>query len=152
MIRPAEAGCRELPVGARRIRRHQTGAVDSKSIDKGALVLLSSYHWPGNIRELENTVSCAAVSVPSNVIRANDEQFLHPPEVPVVTPREQLSSLREAKRVHIQRVLEGVAWNKKQAAKNIEIGLGTLYRKIADYNLEPSPHSSATTAVARPSC
>ena len=32
-------------------------AVDSKAIDQGALDLLGTYHWPGNIRELESTIS-----------------------------------------------------------------------------------------------
>ena len=53
-------------------------AADSKTIDQGALDLLSRYHWPGNIRELESTISRAAVSAPGNVIRGDDVQFLHP--------------------------------------------------------------------------
>ena len=98
-------------------------AIDSKAIDQGALDLLGSYHWPGNIRELESTISRAAVSAPGDVIRAEDVQFLHPLK-PVDRPRAQLSSLREAERVHIQLVLEEVAWNKKQAAKILEISRG----------------------------
>jgi len=39
--------------------------------------------------------------------------------------------------VHIQLVLEKVAWNKKQAAEILEISRGTLYRKILDYQMEP---------------
>ncbi len=123
-------------------------AMDSKAIDQGALDLLGSYHWPGNIRELESTISRAAVSAPGDVIRAEDVQFLHPLE-PVDTPREQLSSLREAERVHIQLVLEEVAWNKKQAAKILEISRGTLYRKIVDYQMEP--RQPEPTAAAPPS-
>ena len=144
----------DIPLLAHRLLARYCDAnglgVDSKSIDQGALDLLSSYHWPGNIRELESTVSRAAVSAPSNVIRTDDVQFLHPPETPVEKPREQLSSLREAERAHIQRVLERVAWNKKQAAKILEISRGTLYRKIFDYNLEPSSPEPAATAAAQP--
>ena len=104
-------------------------AADSKALDQGALDLLGTYHWPGNIRELESTISRAAVSAPGDVIRAEDVQFLHPLE-PVEGPREQLSSLREAERVHIQVVLEKVA-------EILEISRGTLYRKILDYQMEP---------------
>ena len=111
-------------------------AADSKTIDQGALDLLGTYHWPGNIRELENTISRAAVSAPSDVIRAEDVQFLHPRE-PVDKPQHQLSSLREAERVHIQLVLEDVGWNKKQAAKVLEISRGTLYRKIVEFSMTP---------------
>jgi DNA-binding NtrC family response regulator len=70
------------------------------------------------------------------VIRADDVQFLHPTE-PVEKPPEPLLSLREAERVHVQRVLEEVAWNKQQAAKILEISRGTLYRKIGEYDLQP---------------
>ena len=65
-------------------------------------------------------------------------------------PRDQLSSLREAKRVHIQLVLEKVAWNKKQAAKILEISRGTLYRKIAEYHYgasQPGPTAAAEPAA-----
>ena len=117
----------------------------SKVINQGALDLLGSYHWPGNIRELESTISRAAVSAPGDVIRAEDVQFLHPIE-PVDRPREQLSSLREAERVHIQLVLEEVAWNKKQAAKILEISRGTLYRKIVDYQIKPRQPEPTPTA------
>ena len=122
---------------------------DSKSIDQGALDLLGTYHWPGNIRELEGTISRAAVSAPGHVIRAEDVQFLHPLESSVDAPQAQLSSLREAERVHIQRVLEEVAWNKKQAARVLEISRGTLYRKIVEFNMEP--HQNDSTAAPQPS-
>ena len=39
--------------------------------------LLQTYHWPGNIRELESTVSRAALSAPGRVIRDSDIEFLH---------------------------------------------------------------------------
>lgn len=120
---------------------------DSKTIDQAALDLLGTYHWPGNIRELESTISRAAASAPGDLIRAEDVQFLHPLE-PVDRPREQLSSLREAERVHIELVLEEVAWNKKQAARILEISRGTLYRKIVDYQMEPDRPERASTEQA----
>ncbi|MDA1091707.1 MAG: sigma-54 dependent transcriptional regulator [Acidobacteria bacterium] len=130
-------------------------AVDSKTIAQAALDLLGAYHWPGNIRELESTISRAAVSAPGNVIRAGDVQFLHPVETPVAKPRELLTSLRDAERVHIQRVLEHLSWNKKQAAEVLEISRGTLYRKILEYDLEPGqpvprPVAAPTTHPSHP--
>ena len=35
------------------------------------------------------------------------------------------------------RVLEGTAWNTKEAARLLDISRGTLYRKIVEYGLEP---------------
>jgi DNA-binding NtrC family response regulator len=40
-------------------------------------------------------------------------------------------------------VLEAVQWNKKEAARVLDISRGTLYRKIVEYTLEPEPRSGA---------
>ena len=133
----------DIPLLARRLlaRYCQANglAPESKSLEPEALDLLSGYHWPGNIRELESTVSRAAVSAPEQMIHADHVHFLHPTEAPLETTRGPLTSLREAERIHVQHVLEEVDWNKKQAAEVLEISRGTLYRKIVEYNLEPAP-------------
>ncbi len=114
-------------------------AADGKSFAKEAVDLLMQYHWPGNIRELESTVSRAALSSPGRVIRPGDIEFLHASETPLETSRERLPTLAEAERSHIVRVLESVNWNKKQAAGVLEISRGTLYRKIVEYGLDATP-------------
>jgi DNA-binding NtrC family response regulator len=116
--------------------------LDGKSFAKEAIDQLMQYHWPGNIRELESTVSRAALSSPGRVIRPQDIDFLHAAETPVESSRERLSSLADAERAHIGRVLESVNWNKKQAAAVLEISRGTLYRKIVEYGLEETPPAS----------
>jgi transcriptional regulator of acetoin/glycerol metabolism len=50
-----------------------------------------------------------------------------------------MPSLAEAERAHIVRVLEATQWNKKEAARVLDISRGTLYRKIEEYQLEPEP-------------
>jgi transcriptional regulator with PAS, ATPase and Fis domain len=111
--------------------------LDAKAFSKEAVDLLMHYHWPGNIRELESTVSRAALSSPGRVIRPQDVEFLHASETPAGPSGERLPSLAEAERVHIVKVLDSVNWNKKQAAQVLEISRGTLYRKIVEYGLEP---------------
>jgi DNA-binding NtrC family response regulator len=132
----------DIPVLAQRfLARYCAGnglALDGKSFSKEGIDLLMRYHWPGNIRELESTVSRAALSSPGRVIRPGDIEFLHANEAPLEVSRERLPSLAEAERGHIVRVLESVNWNKKQAAGVLEISRGTLYRKIEDYGLEAS--------------
>jgi DNA-binding NtrC family response regulator len=112
--------------------------VDAKVFSKEALERLAAYAWPGNIRELESTVSRAALSAPGRTIRGVDTDFLHASSAPNEVRRERLSSLRETERAHIVRVLDSVGWNKKEAAEILEISRGTLYRKITDYGLEPA--------------
>ncbi len=118
--------------------------LDAKQLSPEAEDLLVSYHWPGNIRELESTVSRAALSAPGRVIRALDIEFLHGRLADL--PEESstgLSTLRDAERVHILRVLEAVDWNKLEAARVLDISRGTLYRKIDEFGLQPAGASPA---------
>ena len=114
--------------------------LDAKTFsDEAVSRSCSAIHWPGNIRELESTVSRAALSAPGRVIRDSDIEFLHA-HVDAHggrrSARPTLPSLRDAERAHIQRVLEAVSWNKKEAARVLEISRGTLYRKIEEYQLD----------------
>jgi DNA-binding NtrC family response regulator len=111
---------------------------DGKTLAPEAISALQKYAWPGNIRELESTVSRAALSSPGRVIRASDIEFLHMHAPAAVSAPPPLPSLREAERAHIVRVLDATRWNKKEAAKVLEISRGTLYRKILEYGLEPA--------------
>jgi DNA-binding NtrC family response regulator len=137
----------DIPVLAQRFLARYCAAqglpLDSKAFSKEALELLMSYQWPGNIRELESTVSRSALSAPGRSIRASDIEFLHA-TIPVLQQSsDRLPSLAEAERAHIIRVLEGVQWNKKEAARVLDISRGTLYRKILEYQLEPEPRAGA---------
>jgi DNA-binding NtrC family response regulator len=113
--------------------------LDGKMLDRAALDVLTAYSWPGNIRELESTVSRAALSSPGRVIRASDIEFLHVGAAGTTAPAsERIPTLRESERAHIVRALEATAWNKKEAARLLDISRGTLYRKIVEYGLEPA--------------
>jgi DNA-binding NtrC family response regulator len=113
--------------------------LDAKMFSPEALTRLQAYPWPGNIRELESTVSRAALSAPGRVIRDTDIEFLHAHATiaPAPTESRRLQTLAENERDHVVKVLESVDWNKKEAARVLEISRGTLYRKIVEYNLRP---------------
>ena len=133
----------DIPVLANRFLARYCAAnglpLDAKQFTPEAQELLASYHWPGNIRELESTVSRAALSAPGRQIRAADIEFLHGHAMPRAEEAStRLPSLRDAERAHIIRVLEATEWNKLEAAKVLDISRGTLYRKIEEYGLEPA--------------
>jgi len=131
----------DIPVLAQRFLARYCAAqglpLDSKSFSREAIDLLVGYQWPGNIRELESTVSRAALSAPGRSIRATDVEFLLATTATAPVSGDRLPSLAESERAHIVRVLEAVDWNKKEAARVLDISRGTLYRKIVDYQLEP---------------
>ena len=110
--------------------------LDAKMFSAEAIAQFLAYPWPGNIRELESTVSRAALTAPGRVIRGNDVEFLHAHATPASYAPPRLPTLREVERTHIARTLEATAWNKKAAARTLEISRGTLYRKILEYGLE----------------
>jgi transcriptional regulator with GAF, ATPase, and Fis domain len=122
--------------------------LDAKQLSPEAAEQLLAYHWPGNIRELESTVSRAALSAPGRSIRPSDIEFLH---APLARPAEEaanprLPTLRDAERAHIVRVLEAASWNKVEAARILDISRGTLYRKIEEFGLEPAAPESKRRA------
>ncbi len=149
----------DIPVLAERFLARYCAAqglpLESKAFSREALDLLVQYPWPGNIRELESTVSRAALSAPGRSIRAQDIEFLHAIRPTTATSGDRMPSLAEAERAHIVRVLEAVQWNKKEAARVLDISRGTLYRKIEEYEpaagveAGPVPNAPPTHAARR---
>jgi len=141
----------DIPVLAARFIARYCAAngmpLDAKTFSPEAVALLQAYPWPGNIRELESTVSRAALSSPGRVIRDIDVEFLHATTAPTAPETPRMPTLAQAERTHVLRVLESVSWNKKEAARVLEISRGTLYRKILEYGLEPGPRVSRNRAV-----
>jgi len=111
-------------------------------ITEAAMAVLVSYDWPGNIRQLRHTVRMMVVMCDRDTLDVRDI----PPEVHQV---KQLSGrvaapgtldltgrpLNEVEKEHIKRTLEMTEGNRSEAAKILEIGERTLYRKIKEYNL-----------------
>ena len=138
----------DIPVLAQRFLARYCAAnglpLDARTLSREAIETLTSYPWPGNIRELESTMARAALSAAGTVIRASDIEFLHPSDAPFVPASDRLPTLAEVERAHILRVLEATHWNKKEAAALLEISRGTLYRKIQEYTLQPAAPRQAS--------
>jgi len=114
-----------------KVKKQLTGLSD-KFIEK-----LEAYNWPGNIRELKNIIERAVILADENIL---DETLL-PYEMQgpqPVKPGDMLSSfdLSSIEKLHIQRVLNHVHGNRAEAARLLNIGVATLYRKLKDYGLE----------------
>jgi DNA-binding NtrC family response regulator len=105
------------------------------SMSKEFLDRLQQHEWKGNIRELKNIIERA-------VILADDHQLTLenlPTELQVTGAKSNgpLSAfdLASVEKLHIQRVLNHTRGNKTEAARLLNIGLTTLYRKIEEYKL-----------------
>lgn len=98
------------------------------------LQALENHSWKGNIRELKNVIERSVI--------LNDNDQLAIDDLPVElqqnnTSQKSLSafSLNSAEKLHIQKVLNYTQGNKAEAARLLEIGIATLYRKIEEYKL-----------------
>jgi DNA-binding NtrC family response regulator len=108
---------------------------DIRYVTPTALARLAARDWPGNIRELENTLTRAVVLAKTDVL---DETLL-PDGAPTARladdPDAELATLREIERRHIVRVLAQTEWNKRRACAILDISRPTLDRKIDEYGL-----------------
>ncbi len=110
-----------------------------KRLSEEALELLTRYHWPGNIRELENLVERLVVFSESEVIGAADlPAGIRAPAAPRGAPGEpEAQSLKQMEALHIAKILTQCGGNKSQAARVLGIDVKTLASKIKTYGITP---------------
>jgi sigma-54 dependent transcriptional regulator, acetoin dehydrogenase operon transcriptional activator AcoR len=102
------------------------------SIESAAFDRLAAYNWPGNIRELRNTVRTALAICENGVIRLSDlpGEIAHPGRQSAALSGEQDVSLEHAEREALLRVIEKNDWVMSHVATQLGISRNTLYRKI----------------------
>lgn len=115
------------------------GAVNKcvEGISKEALDCLIFYPWPGNIRELENTMERAVILAKKPLIE-KENLFLSPPDITSLgKPGFSFGSksLRKMERNLLATVLGETKWNLSKAAQILEISRTTLYSKIKKHKL-----------------
>lgn len=88
--------------------------------------------WKGNIRELRNAVERSLILMDNNVLDA--ESLPNYSEKTI--PESDSLSIRSLEKIHIQKVLQYTKGNKAEAARLLEIGIATLYRKLEEYGFK----------------
>lgn len=109
-------------------------------VTDAAMQILANHEWPGNIRQLKNTVRTMVVMCDRDQLDVQDV----PPDI---ARRRQLTggsappsnlagvSLNDLEKKAIIDTLTNTEGNREKAAKILGIGERTLYRKIKEYNL-----------------
>jgi two-component system response regulator HydG len=131
-----------------RLRERARGRVEA--IDADALELLSSYSFPGNVRELESLVEGICLTLPPerNSIGAEEVRgwlrhrgklARHPEGVEGPSLR-----LHDLELWAIGEALRRAAGNKSRAAQLLGISRDTLYRKLSELGVEPRSSDSRT--------
>lgn len=124
----------------------QNRGLQVDSISDEAMACLAGYEWPGNIRELENTIERLAIlaSGPEIVLDDLPDQLrgsVHPaPGVGQPLPADGISlngAVEQLERDLIAQALDRTQWNKNRAAQLLGLNRTTLLEKIKKRGLTP---------------
>ncbi len=107
------------------------------TIDREALSILCAYAWPGNVRELRNCVEEMVIvasgdrltveAIPERIHKSNKPEDRMVGLVGV--------SLKDVEKELIRNTLASVNGNRQEAARILEMGERTLYRKLKRYGI-----------------
>jgi len=115
-----------------------------KGFTKKALKLIYEYGWPGNIREMENTIERCLILAEKNMIDIDDlpshiktsdstlgDTFSGP-----LFSDDNIISFEKLKEESIRHALKVTNGNIVEAAKKLQLGRATIYRLMEKYNIE----------------
>ncbi len=108
-----------------------------RSIADDYLEILKKHPWKGNIRELRNIIERSVILEETNILSIDSLPFDLQQTSLADNTNKTLSafSMAGAEKIHIQKTLNYTKGNKAEAARLLEIGIATLYRKIDEYRI-----------------
>ena len=120
----------------------------ARALSADLMQALQKYHWPGNIRELENLIKRYVILGNEDVITSDlvtrDQEYFNPDinlDGPISLKKLTRQATRELERKVILKVLQANHWNRKQSARALSISYRALLYKIRDAGLPPNRSS-----------
>jgi len=114
----------------------------AKALSVELMSALQKYHWPGNIRELENLIKRYVIlgneEAISGDLRPHEPDFFSADinvDGPVSLKKITRQAVHELERTIILKVLQHHHWNRKSAARALNISYRALLYKIRDAGL-----------------
>ncbi|HPN07935.1 MAG TPA: sigma 54-interacting transcriptional regulator [Syntrophales bacterium] len=114
-----------------------------QGVDDQALACLMAYHYPGNVRELENIIERAFILCKSGIIKRKDlPEFLQSGREEEVAPPDH-TTFQEMEAAFLINALKRNKGNRVQTARELGIHKSTLFRRIKALGIkEPRPGRS----------
>jgi len=104
-------------------------------VGEGVFEKLKSYNWPGNIRELENSILQAMIVGMGNLLEKDNISIALNSNTEEGLSIESFTTLEEVEKVYIKKVLFHAKWNKVEASRILGISRPTLNAKIEKYEI-----------------
>ncbi|HEV2963651.1 MAG TPA: sigma 54-interacting transcriptional regulator [Candidatus Angelobacter sp.] len=130
----------------------RTPPVSQPSID-----CMQQYHWPGNIRQLENLMKRYVVFGTEESLLSELEgrepdlfRFTIPPDGQVSLKEISRQAVRQIERKVILKIVEANGWNRKRAAKSLNISYRALLYKLKAVPVPPQHKRSFKKAEPVP--
>ncbi len=107
-------------------------------VDDDAFAALEIFEWPGNVRQLINTIERAKILADDKVIQLADlpAEIARKPQGQRTTVATGEECLADLERKHVVGVLERTRGNKARAARLLGISRRSLYRLMEKYHLQ----------------
>lgn len=120
----------------------------AKKVSPEAMVMLMKHDWPGNVRELEHvieggTILCQGEAVEPHDLWMNPALSSQSKGSSDSNGQNDLLSLEELEKIHIEKVLKFNQWNRVKTAQMLGITPKTLYLKIKRYRIKVGSSSES---------
>jgi len=126
----------------------------AKALSLELMNVLEKYHWPGNIRELENLIKRYVIlgneDAITNDLVAREPQYLNPEinlDGPISLKKITRQAVHELEKKVILKVLQNHHWNRKQSARTLGISYRALLYKIREAGLPPNRSRKSQPAL-----
>lgn len=130
---PLREHLEDIPLLVEQFLQHSSVDAGGKRFSDGAINILMSYGWPGNVRQLRNVVERVLLLAEGDIVEPKNLVTLMPTSGKIDAPTGK--SLAEIEKSAIQYALKSCGGNKAATAKSLGIAYSTLYEKMKKYGI-----------------
>ena len=120
-----------------------------EGISNGAMRALLNHEWRGNVRELENVIERAVIFAENRQIGIEDMPFATTGMSDDVT-EDLKDAMTQFERQHILYALRRHAYDKAETARQLGIGISSLYRKLDELGIPKNIEAANAAATEAP--